>query len=408
MFFVQPFFVIIKLQKTINKGGCTMSKLYNTQDDFTSKFKDFLKNAIPNIKENHLKILPFIIFGMIISESCVPSDIAKVLKGDFSKVQHDSVVTRIRRFFSNRLFKPYLFYQKLIIHVLNNFIPKHNDKIIYITFDHMFSKHNYTVLMFTMRIGTFGIPIWFKCFKNYSNNDAFKLKTMEDGIKSVSKLFKNTDYKLVFLADRWFGSSKILSIIASLGHIYCIRLKGNICIYYEDGKKVKAKKLKHRKYHSVIHKDVLITDDRFKTTIVYSCTNNTKDPWIIVTNGDTSKALKSYSYRFGSIETMFKAQKSNGFNLEKVSNSTLIYFETMYTCICTCITYLTILGIDYSKNTHCYKDVKIETHKTYLIDGKKIKKRIMSLFNVGLTLFKRAFNSDLYIRIPVTFKLYDI
>ena len=226
-------------------------------------------------------------------------------------------------------------------------------------------------------------------------------------LKKVSNLFKDTDFNLVFLADRWFGSPKILEVIQDLGHIYAIRLKGYISVY-KDNKKIKAKKLKHRKYHSVIHKNVYITDNRFKTNIVYSSTCGTKDPWIIATNGNTSKALKSYSYRFSSIETMFKAQKSNGFNLEKISNSSLKSFETMYTMLCTCVLYLTILGVDYSKNTKCYRKIKIETHKNYIIDGKKIKKRIMSLFNVGLTLFKLAFNSSVYIRIPVSMKLYDI
>ena len=80
----------------------------------------------------------------------------------------------------------------------------------------------------------------------------------------------------------------------------------------------------------------------------------------------------------------------------------------MYTMVCTCILFLTILGADYSKNTRCYKDVKIGTHKTYNVDGKKVKKRVMSLFNTGLTLFKHAFNSPVYIRIPLSFQLYDI
>ena len=384
-----------------------MNKLYNTANDFATNLSQTLKKAIPDIKKTHLNIIPYIILSMILSESCVPIDMAKVLKDEFSSIQIDSVIKRIRRFFSNKLFKPYIFYQKLIIYILKNFHSKHADKTLYITFDHMFSKSNYTVFMFTMRVGTFGVPIWFKCFKNISKNGAFKLDAMKEGIEAVSKLFKNTDFNLVFLADRWFGSSKILDIIDKLGHIYAIRLKGNIIVYI-NGKKIKAKKLKHRKYHSVIHKDVFITDDRYKTTIVYSPTNNTKDPWIIVTNGDPSKALKSYSYRFGSIECMFKAQKSNGFNLEKISNASLDYFTTMYTMVCTCILFLTILGADYSKNTRCYKDVKIGTHKTYIIDGKKVKKRVMSLFNTGLTLFKRAFNSCVYIRIPLSFKLYDI
>ena len=32
----------------------------------------------------------------------------------------------------------------------------------------------------------------------YSNNDAFKLDTMKDGIYYVSNLFKNTDFKVGF------------------------------------------------------------------------------------------------------------------------------------------------------------------------------------------------------------------
>ena len=80
----------------------------------------------------------------------------------------------------------------------------------------------------------------------------------------------------------------------------------------------------------------------------------------------------------------------------------------MYSLLCVCITFLTILGAEYSKNNSCYKNEKIITHKTYIINGKRIKKRVMSLFNTGLTLFHRAFNSIKYIRIPFKFILYDI
>lgn len=368
---------------------------------------NFFKKVIPNIRKTQLNIIPIIIFGMISAESCVPSDIAKSLKNEFSSIQFDSIIKRIRRFFNNKLFDPYYFYNSLITHVIKNYNIKHNDNNIYITFDHMFSKLNYTVIMFTLRVGTFGIPIYYKCFKKVSDNDAFKLNTIKTGIETVSDLFKDTGFNLIFLADRWFGSPKILQIIEDLGHTYVVRLKGNICVY-KDNNKISVKKLKHRKSRTVVHNEVYITDIRFKTNIVYSGSYNTKDPWIIATNGDTSKAIRNYGYRFGSIETMFKAQKSNGFYLEKVSNANLKSFETMYTMICTCILYLTIIGADYSKNTKCYKSVKITTHKTYNIDGKKIKKRIISLFNTGLTLFKRAINSEIYIRIPVSFKLYDV
>lgn len=58
---------------------------------------------------------------------------------------------------------------------------------------------------------------------------------------------------------------------------------------------------------------------------------------------------------------------------------------------------------DYNK-THC-KSETIITHKTY---KNKVKIRVMSLFKIGLTLFHLALNSRKYIRLPITFTLYDI
>lgn len=83
-------------------------------------------------------------------------------------------------------------------------------------------------------------------------------------------------------------------------------------------------------------------------------------------------------------------------------------FTNMYSVLCICLTYLTLVGADFSKNSRCYKHIRITTHKKYLINSKKIKKRIMSLFRTGLTLFLLAINSSYYIRLPMTFKLYDI
>ena len=80
----------------------------------------------------------------------------------------------------------------------------------------------------------------------------------------------------------------------------------------------------------------------------------------------------------------------------------------MYTLVCFSTLFLTILGTDYSKNSRCYKKVKITTHKFFIEDGIRIKRRVMSLFNTGLTLFHLAFNSSKYIGIPFTFTLYDI
>lgn len=72
---------------------------------------------------------------------------------------------------------------------------------------------------------------------------------------------------------------------------------------------------------------------------------------------------------------------------------------------CLGVLFLTVLGADFSKNKSCDKNVKITTHKVVKNKGKI---RIMSLFNTGLTLFNRAYNSYLCIKIPFRLILYYI
>ena len=263
--------------------------------------------------------------------------------------------------------------------------------------------------MITMRIGKQGILLWFRCFKtNCCTNEPFQESLIKEGITYVSNLF-NGEFELIFLADRWFTSTKLMEHINSLGHIYRIRINTNIKVLIYDKKEKHniwkwINNLKIYEYHSVFYENVLITDFKYKTNIVISKKQGVSEPWIIATNGDYKHALIDYSYRFGGIESLSKNQKSNGFYLENTVNASTKYFTAMYTLLCFTILFLTILGANYSKNKSCYSDVKITTHK--VINGTK--KRVMSLFNVGLTLFKRAFNSLKYIRIPYTFILYDI
>ena len=172
-----------------------MNKVYNTQNDFARGIQEFLKIAMPNIRKTQLNIIPFIMLGAILAESFVPLDIAKKLKGDFSLVQVDSVTKRIKRFFTNKLFDPYVFYDHIIRFIINTYKKKHPDKDVHIVFDYMFSHDHFTVFMITMRIGKQGIPLWFRCFKDNNDTEAFKLKLMQDGISYVSSLF-DKDFNL--------------------------------------------------------------------------------------------------------------------------------------------------------------------------------------------------------------------
>ena len=212
-----------------------MNIVYNTQNEIASSITDFLFKSNPNIRKTQTNIIPFIVIGMILSESTVSTDIAKNLKGHFSLVQLDSVIKRIKRLFSNKLFDPYLFFDNIIRNVISNYKVKHSDKRVHIIFDHMFSHDNYTVFMISLRIGKQGIPLWFRCFEGNKNLSAFKTSLFKKGIAYVSSLFPS-DYDLIFLADRWFNSTPLLNFINSLGHTYCVRLKSSLRCFYFDNK----------------------------------------------------------------------------------------------------------------------------------------------------------------------------
>ncbi len=120
---------------------------------------------------------------------------------------------------------------------------------------------------------------------------------------------------------------------------------------------------------------------------------------------DPKRALKDYAYRFGSIETSFKNDKTNGFYLETTHVKNLKVFTTLYGIVSIAKAWLTILGSDYQKNSHHYRkhlDIKY---------SKKIKSKhlkILSLFNLGLTIFNKVYEVFTNFVLKFNFKLYDV
>lgn len=141
-----------------------MNKVYNTQKEITTNLRKFLKES-SSLYKTQLNFIPEVIFGMISSESVVTSDIARTLKDEFTLIQHDSITKRIRRLLNNKRFDGIKFYNEIISYIIDNYKVKHKTNKIHLIIDHMYCKENYTILMVSMRVGTQGIPICFKCFE---------------------------------------------------------------------------------------------------------------------------------------------------------------------------------------------------------------------------------------------------
>ena len=100
----------------------------------------------------------------------------------------------------------------------------------------------------------------------------------------------------------------------------------------------------------------------------------------------------------------FKSQKSNGFNLKKTRTRNLHTIENLYSIICFAGLWLSILAIDYTKN---YALVKKYLNIRYVKNNKNGKPiHILSIFNLGLTIFWRCFNSYINYKIKTNMQLY--
>lgn len=391
----------------IQKRGVFMNKLYNSQKHLASELASFLKNVFPSISKPQLKIIPFILIGMISSESVVTSDIVKKLKGDFLFVSPSSTIRRLERFFNNLNFDVFSLYEAIISFVISRYKPK--NKNVYLSFDHMFCRSAFTVFLISLRIGKQGIPIWFRCFKGTHDPLAFSTSLIKSGISFSVDLFKSKDCNLIFLADRWFNFCEIFSFIDSLGCTYCIRTKSNISIRIEDYAYSDSvsyiSDIEPLLSKSLFFDSVFITQNNFHTKLVVSKSASHNEPFFILTNGSTREAVKHYGFRFGSIECVFKNQKSNGFYLESSKMRNLHAFSTLFGLMCIALLWLTILGVDYSKRKPRIKNsFRFRTSRQ---NGANFK-RSFSLFNTGLFLFNLALDSPVYYLLKCNFILYDV
>lgn len=189
-------------------------KAYYNQQKISSSFINFFSNIF-SLSKPLLKNLAFIITGMISAESVVTSDFSRKLKDNFSSISIDSMERRFRRFFASFSSYAYSSFELLIKHIISNFSLVHSNKVV-ISLDHMLCKDKFTILLFSLRIGKQGIPIWFRCFKGFNSSDAYSLTLINQGISFCSSLFPSSRFHVVFLADRWFTFPDILSHIQKL------------------------------------------------------------------------------------------------------------------------------------------------------------------------------------------------
>ena len=237
-------------------------------------------------------------------------------------------------------------------------------------------------------------------------SEACQLKLIKEGIRDTDKLLKekNKQLEIIYLADRWFDNCKIMKYIEELGGTYCIRIKSRLTFYIHNYGEISGytKDVKPKEKEEQYFERVTIIKHRYDTKMAVSKKEGHEEAIYVLTNGKVEEGIKNYSYRFGSIECIFKNQKSNGFRLESTKMKNIQSFKTMFGIMCVALVWLIILGVEYTVKKEKDK-IKIKIYK------KKDKgKRIISLFNTGLMYFNLCLNSYQVPKIRCNFLLYEI
>lgn len=197
-----------------------------------------------------------------------------------------------------------------------------------------------------------------------------------------------------------------MKYIEDLGGIYCIRIKSKLTFYIHDYEEIAGytKDIPPKEKEEQYFERVTIVSQRYKTKMAVSKLEGHQEGIYVVTNGKVEEGIKNYSYRFGSIECIFKNQKSNGFRLESTKMKNIQAFKTMFGIMCIALLWLTILGVEYTvKEGKQGNKVKIKIYKK-----KNKNKRIISLFNTGLMYFNLCFNSYRVPKIKCFYIIWNI
>lgn len=314
-----------------------MYSLYNNCSYSSSSFLNVL-SSLQYFSKPISKFIADFFESIIIAESINFDKIATILMNKLN-IKFDSITRKISRFISNSKSNFISLFNNVVKLVLSNYKIKHKDCRIHISLDHMFVKSKFSILMFSLRIGKQGIPIFFEVFpgkEKEGSNKAFSFNTLSSSIKYVHNLIKSyiPNADIIFLADRWFGSHfRLMNFIDSLGAGYVFRTKGMFKTFYnhpKEGHKIWTflEELPNYVYHSSFFENIEITNNKFVCNLAICKSDKHKERWYLLTNKDPKRAKKDYAYRFGAIETIFKNEKSNGFYIEKTGIKTFIVSKT--------------------------------------------------------------------------------
>lgn len=315
----------------------------------------------------------WIVVGIVQSQS---PNLSQIANGLPLGTQAASRVTLIRRWLMNRHVKVWMFYKKVLAHVLSGWSAVD----AYLILDGvMVFGDRWQIFRVSLQHGCRAIPIAWTLIEG---KGLVKVNTLKSMLEKVQRFLKKYVKRVIFLADAGFRDCDWAQLCLKLGWNYAIRVACNTYINMSDGTSDRLDSLVPENCNRYFQNVLLTREAKLQTNVSVTWTTNQKDQLemvAIITDQPACRArLREYSCRM-SIEQSFRDDKSGGFDLEHTRLQHAERIDHLLLAIAIATLWCHELGEFVLKQGDDFR---------CLVDPAR--KRTLSLFQLGLRWLKRS------------------
>jgi len=284
----------------------------------------------------HRKTLAWMMVGLICAKTVSLGAWAPYVVGRAQYAQ--SLVRRFRRWLDNNRIQGEPLYGPLIEQALVSWMGKR----VYVALDTSMLWNTYCLIRLSLIYRGRAVPLGWRVIEHGSAAVAFETyKALLEEVQSHLPLA----CKAVFLADRGFADTQLMSHLRQLGWHFRIRIKTNFWIHPSHLASFQVGAIELQPGHMCFWQGVSMTDKHFGPVhLAVARPLGSEEYWYVISDEAADlKTFEEYGLRFD-IEENFLDDKSNGFQLESSLIRSAEALERLCLVLAVTTLYLVSLG----------------------------------------------------------------
>jgi len=284
----------------------------------------------------HRKTLAWMMVGLICAKTVSLGAWAPYVVGRAQYAQ--SLVRRFRRWLDNNRIQVEPLYGPLIEQALVSWMGKR----VYVALDTSMLWNTYCLIRLSLIYRGRAVPLGWRVIEHGSAAVAFETyKALLEEVQSHLPLA----CKAVFLADRGFADTQLMSHLRQLGWHFRIRIKTNFWIHPSHLASFQVGAIELQPGHMCFWQGVSMTDKHFGPVhLAVARPLGSEEYWYVISDEAADlKTFEEYGLRFD-IEENFLDDKSNGFQLESSLIRSAEALERLCLVLAVTTLYLVSLG----------------------------------------------------------------